>query len=104
MRLKICGMREAENIRQLLTLQPDYMGFIFYEKSSRFVGEELDEELLKSFPFTTRKVGVFVNSTASHILEMYKKYKLDYVQLHGEELPDFCQNLKHNGINVIKAF
>lgn len=104
MRLKICGMREAENIRQLLTLQPDYMGFIFYEKSSRFVGEELDEELLKSFPFTTRKVGVFVNSTASHILEMYKKYKLDYVQLHGEELPDFCKNLKHKGINVIKAF
>jgi len=104
MRSKICGMREAENIRQLLTLQPDYMGFIFYEKSSRFVGEELDEELLKSFPFTTRKVGVFVNSTASYILEMYKKYKLDYVQLHGEELPDFCKNLKHKGINVIKAF
>ena len=104
MRLKICGMREAENIRQLLTLQPDYMGFIFYEKSSRFVGEGLDEELLKSFPFTTRKVGVFVNSTASYILEMYKKYKLDYVQLHGEELPDFCKNLKHKGVNVIKAF
>ena len=104
MRLKICGMREAENIRQLLALQPDYMGFIFYEKSSRFVGEGLDEELLKSFPFTTRKVGVFVNSTASYILEMYKKYKLDYVQLHGEELPDFCKNLKHKGVNVIKAF
>jgi phosphoribosylanthranilate isomerase len=80
------------------------MGFIFYEKSSRFVGEGLDEELLKSFPFTTRKVGVFVNSTASYILEMYKKYKLDYVQLHGEELPDFCKNLKHKGVNVIKAF
>ena len=44
MRLKICGMREANNIRQALTLQPDYMGFIFYEKSSRFVGDELDED------------------------------------------------------------
>ena len=104
MRLKICGMREAENIRQLLALQPDYMGFIFYEKSSRFVGETLDEELLKSFPFTTRKVGVFVNATAAYILEMYKKYELDYVQLHGEELPDFCRNLKLKGINIIKAF
>ena len=57
MRVKVCGMREAENIRQLLALKPDYMGFIFYEKSSRFVGEELDEDLLKSFPFTTRNLG-----------------------------------------------
>jgi phosphoribosylanthranilate isomerase len=104
MRLKICGMRESDNIRQLLALQPDYMGFIFYEKSSRFVGEDLDEDLLKSFPFTTRKVGVFVNATAAYILENYKKYELDYVQLHGEELPDFCKNLKHKGVNIIKAF
>lgn len=104
MRLKICGMREAENIRQALTLQPDYMGFIFYEKSSRFVGDDLDEDLLNSFPFTTRKVGVFVNSTAAYILEKVKKYNLDYVQLHGEELPDFCRNLKLKGVNIIKAF
>ncbi|PWK29005.1 phosphoribosylanthranilate isomerase [Arcicella aurantiaca] len=104
MRLKVCGMRDAENIRQLLALQPDFMGFIFYEKSSRFVGEELDEELLKSFPHTTRKVGVFVNATASYILENYKKYNLDYVQLHGEELPDFCRSLKLKGVNIIKAF
>ncbi|MCU0468562.1 MAG: phosphoribosylanthranilate isomerase [Arcicella sp.] len=104
MRLKVCGMRDAENIRQLLALQPDFMGFIFYEKSSRFVGEDLDEDLLKSFPHTTRKVGVFVNATASYILENYKKYNLDYVQLHGEELPDFCRNLKLKGVNIIKAF
>ena len=104
MRLKICGMREAENIRQALTLQPDYIGFIFYEKSSRFVGDDLDEDLLNSFPFTTRKVGVFVNATAAFILEKVKKYNLDYVQLHGEELPDFCRNLKLKGVNIIKAF
>jgi phosphoribosylanthranilate isomerase len=104
MRLKICGMRQAENIRQALTLQPDYLGFIFYEKSSRFVGDNLDEELLNSFPFTTRKVGIFVNATAAYILEKVKKYNLDYVQLHGEELPDFCRNLKLKGVNVIKAF
>lgn len=97
-------MRETKNVRQLLALQPDYMGFIFYEKSSRFVGAELDEELLKSFPFTTRKVGVFVNATTAYILEIYKKFELDYVQLHGEELPDFCKNLKHKGVNIIKAF
>lgn len=97
-------MRDAENIRQVLTLQPDYLGFIFYEKSSRFVGDELDEDLLNSFPFTTRKVGVFVNATTAYILEKVKKYSLDYVQLHGEELPDFCRNLKLKGVNIIKAF
>ncbi|WP_044172446.1 phosphoribosylanthranilate isomerase [Flectobacillus major] len=104
MRLKICGMRDAENIRQLLALQPDYMGFIFYEKSSRFVADQLDEDLLRSFPKSTRKVGVFVNATQSYILDMVKKYSLDYVQLHGEELPDFCKNLKFKGVNIIKAF
>ncbi len=97
-------MRDAENIRQLLALQPDYMGFIFYEKSKRFVGTALDEELLRSFPKSVRKVGVFVNATQSYILEMVKKYQLDYVQLHGEELPDFCKNLRFKGINIIKAF
>ena len=65
-------MRDAENIRQLLALQPDYMGFIFYEKSKRFVGTALDEELLRSFPKSVRKVGVFVNATQSYILEMVK--------------------------------
>lgn len=104
MRLKICGMRDAENIREVLALQPDYMGFIFYHKSSRFVGTELDEDLLKSFPKSTKKVGVFVNASQAYILDTVKKYSLDYVQLHGEELPDFCKNLKFKGVNIIKAF
>lgn len=104
MRLKVCGMRNSDNIKELLEIGPDYMGFIFYEKSSRFVGEELDEELLKSFPQSVKKVGVFVNATQAYILDKVKKYALDYVQLHGEEMPDFCRNLKFKGVNIIKAF
>ena len=104
MRIKVCGMRDAHNIEQLLELQPDYMGFIFYEKSARNVADELDEVLLKSFPKTTKKVGVFVNASAITILEKVKKYQLDYVQLHGEELPNFCKDLQLKGINIIKAF
>lgn len=104
MRLKVCGMRNSDNIKELLEFNPDYMGFIFYEKSSRFVGEELDEDLLKSFPNTVKKVGVFVNATQAYILDKVKKYALDYVQLHGEEMPDFCRNLKFKGVNIIKAF
>lgn len=104
MRLKVCGMRNPDNIRELLGIAPDYMGFIFVEKSSRFVAEELDEELLKSFPHQVKKVGVFVNASQAYILDKVKKYGLDYVQLHGEELPDFCRNLKFKGVNIIKAF
>ncbi|MFN8353533.1 MAG: phosphoribosylanthranilate isomerase [Spirosomataceae bacterium] len=97
-------MRDSDNIRELLELQPDYMGFIFYEKSPRFVADELDEQLLKSFPRTTKKVGVFVNATIDTILRNVKRYNLDFVQLHGDETPDFCKSLQFKGVNIIKAF
>lgn len=97
-------MRDATNIQDLLALQPDFIGFIFYDKSARFVGEMLDETLLKSFPKTTKKVGVFVNATMEHIVRIVKKYDLDLVQLHGEETPDYCRSLRSKGINIIKAF
>lgn len=103
-KLKVCGMREAVNIRQLLELDPQYMGFIFYEKSPRYVGEQLDVTLLLSIPKTTKKVGVFVNANFDFILKNVRKYGLDFVQLHGTETPEFCRNLKSKGINIIKAF
>ncbi len=97
-------MRESTNIELVLALQPDYMGFIFYEKSPRYVGETLDADLLKSFPKTTKKVGVFVNAHPDLILRNVKKYGLDLVQLHGTETPDVCRNLRNRGISIIKAF
>jgi phosphoribosylanthranilate isomerase len=103
-RLKVCGMRDNDNIQHLLALSPDYMGFIFYEKSARFVGDNLDEELLKSFPKNTKKVGVFVNASIDNIVKCVKKYQLDYVQLHGEEMPEFCRSLRLKGISIIRAF
>lgn len=104
MRIKVCGMREADNIRAVLALQPDYMGFIFFDKSPRYVGNDLDAELLRSFPKTTKKVGVFVNANIDYIVRMVKQYSLDFVQLHGDELPDYCRSLKFKGVNIIKAF
>jgi phosphoribosylanthranilate isomerase len=104
MKVKVCGMRDTENIRGLLALNPDFVGFIFYDKSPRFVGDKLDEELVRSFPKNVKKVGVFVNATQATIIEKVRKYGLDYVQLHGEELPNFCRDLQLKGINVIKAF
>ena len=102
--LKVCGMRQAENIGSILALQPDYLGFIFYPKSSRYVGEELSDGILNEVPTSTRKVGVFVNESIANILEKVKNYKLDAVQLHGEEKPDVCRDLKNCGLIVLKAF
>ncbi|RFS15396.1 phosphoribosylanthranilate isomerase [Emticicia sp. C21] len=104
MKLKVCGMRDAENIKALVELKPDFIGFIFYDKSPRFVGNTLDAELIQSIPREIRKVGVFVNATVDYILQNVKKYGLNYVQLHGNETPDFCKNLRMKGINIIKAF
>ena len=103
MKLKVCGMREAENLAALVEMKPDFIGFIFYDKSPRFVGD-LSEELLRSIPKSVKKVGVFVNSNPDYILKIVKKYDLQFVQLHGNETPDFCKTLKMRGINIIKAF
>lgn len=104
MKLKVCGMRDAENIKALVELKPDFIGFIFYDKSPRFAGNQLDVELVQSIPREIKKVGVFVNATVDYILQNVKKYGLNYVQLHGNETPDFCKSLRLKGVNIIKAF
>jgi phosphoribosylanthranilate isomerase len=101
---KVCGMRAPENIAALLALQPDFLGFIFYPKSARYVGEELAVELLQGFPAATKKVGVFVNARPEPILAAVSRYHLDAVQLHGEESPQLCRQLKEQGLLVFKAF
>lgn len=104
MKLKVCGMRDVENIKALVELKPDFIGFIFYDKSPRFIGNDADVELINSIPREIRKVGVFVNATVDYILQNVRKYGLNYVQLHGNEMPDFCRNLRLKGVNIIKAF
>jgi len=95
-------MRDHDNVLSLIKLRPDYIGFIFYEKSKRYVGE-LDLTLLESIPREIKKVGVFVNESLEKVLETVRIYSLDMVQLHGEESADDCARLKSEGIPVIKA-
>ncbi len=104
MNVKICGLREADNIRQIADLRPDFVGFIFYPQSPRFVDEDLDAEVVRALPRQIRKVGVFVNASPEYILRMMKKYDLQYAQLHGAENPEFCRSLRNRGISIIKAF
>lgn len=97
-------MREQDNIEELVALKPNFIGFIFFEKSPRFAGEELSEEYVKTIPKNIKKVGVFVNANPGYILSMVKKYDLQYAQLHGNEMPDLCRSLRQKGVNIIKAF
>lgn len=98
-KLKICGMKYPKNITEVGKLLPDYMGFIFYEKSPRFFDDELP-----NLPESIQKVGVFVNATLEAISEKIKKYDLNLVQLHGNELANFCERLKEKKIKIIKVF
>ncbi|TXF91712.1 phosphoribosylanthranilate isomerase [Neolewinella aurantiaca] len=97
MKVKVCGMRDPENIREVLALGVDLVGFIFYNKSKRFVGKtELSEWISANENLfgETKKVGVFVNAELDYILNVVHDYKLDYVQLHGDESPGYCRELK----------
>jgi len=97
-------MRNPSNIEELIKLKPDYIGFIFYPKSKRFIGELIPEEVKALVPVYIQKVGVFVDEPFEKLLKKFRGNKLDMIQLHGSELPDYCERLKKLDIPVIKVF
>jgi phosphoribosylanthranilate isomerase len=101
--IKICGMKYPDNILEVGSLLPDYMGFIFWEKSVRHF-----DGIIPELPKSIKKVGVFVNETVELILAKAQKYDLQAIQLHGHESVEFCQELRENlkqvQIEVIKVF
>ena len=99
MLIKVCGMRERENIRRVAATGADWMGFIFYPRSARAITGH--ESAIKECPL--RRVGVFVDATREEMMEKAAEYKLDYLQLHGKESPDTCYALQKRGFGVIKA-
>lgn len=100
-KLKVCGMRD--NIDEVVSVQPDLLGFIFYDKSPRFV-DDLPVEKLKDLPVSIEKVGVFVNADLDYVIQMVQKYDLQYAQLHGDESVSYCDELYKKGISIIKVF
>lgn len=96
-------MKYPNNIRSLIKLRPDFIGFIFYPKSPRFA-EPLDKSILKAVPPEVSKVGVFVNEPLTELVSTVDKYKLNYVQLHGDEDASYAANLKEHSIKIIKVF
>jgi len=102
MKLKICGMKYPDNILEVGSLLPDYMGFIFWDKSARYF-----DGTLPTLPQSIKKTGVFVNANVKEIIEKVTKYNLQAVQLHGHESIAFCQELKNTlakSIEIIKVF
>ena len=99
--IKVCGMREAENIREVEALGIDLMGFIFWPKSSRYVNERP-----AYLPTQCRRVGVFVNEDIEKVKHIAEDYALDFIQLHGSESPEQISHLSPftSHLSIIKAF
>ncbi len=97
MKLKVCGMKYEDNMKAVAALQPDFMGFIFYNKSSRNFDSHIP-----SLPEGIKKVGVFVDAPIDWVKQLIKTHRLDMIQLHGKESPEYCNEFI--GIETIKVF
>jgi len=104
LKIKICGMRDTDNILKVTELGPDILGFIFYRSSPRYAGDMQDEDILLKIPSAVLKAGVFVNEDEKIISDTVERFSLDMVQLHGDETPDLCHRLKEKNIKIIKVF
>lgn len=103
MKLKVCGLKHEHNISKLAQLPIDYMGFIFYKNSPRFVAKDLSFDFMRTIPKHIKKTGVFVNENSYSMFNHIAHYDLDIVQLHGNETPEICAELKPQ-VQVMKAF
>ena len=97
-------MTDPGNVKEIAGTAPDLMGFIFCSGSKRYVGKNPDDALFLNVPSGILKTGVFVNEEASGVVEIVRLFRLDLVQLHGNETVDYCKYMKDKGLSIIKAF
>jgi len=103
MRVKVCGMTDADQVKGLDEMGVEFCGFIFYPKSPRFVFKHMPAINIKKIKGKINKVGVFVNAPSEEILQTVDSCGLYLVQLHGDESPKACEKIS-DYISVIKAF
>ncbi|MES2826634.1 MAG: phosphoribosylanthranilate isomerase [Bacteroidota bacterium] len=99
-------MKQPANIKQIASLEPDFMGFIFYKGSKRYAGTLMPEEL-DQLPENIKRVGVFVDEDIDEVLAIVMRYNLNGLQLHGAESVAYCMELKNklnSAVFIIKAF
>ena len=104
MKIKVCGMKDPQNIKQIACLNPDMMGFIFYEKSDRYADEHSLKEVIQELPSSIFRVAVFVDEDSEKVLQICKDLGLSHAQLHGNETPEYCAQIQAGDISVIKVF
>jgi phosphoribosylanthranilate isomerase len=102
-RIKVCGMTLPEQVNALDEMGVDLSGFIFYDKSPRFMRNKISPEKMKKIGGRIAKVGVFVNEDYEKLMKTVEDYRLDMVQLHGDESERFCEKVA-NYVTTIKAF
>ena len=102
-RIKVCGVTMPSQLEAFDAMGIDFAGFIFYAKSPRYMGEKIPADYLRKFRRRIAKVGVFVNMPYEELMRTVEDYRLDMVQLHGDEIPRYCEQVA-NYITVIKAF
>jgi phosphoribosylanthranilate isomerase len=102
LKIKVCGMREPENIRTVAALLPDYLGFIFYPDSKRCAGD-MPTGIRAEIPAFVKKVGVFVDEKEDRLMKTCSDYGIGTVQLHGDESPEYCEKLSESGLKIIKV-
>ncbi len=100
-RVKFCGLRHKDDIADAVALGVDALGFVFYEPSSRYVAPEDAATLTRAVPAFLTRVGLFVNENAETIKRIFEIARLNLIQYHGEESPEFCDSV---GLPYIKAF
>lgn len=103
MKIKICGLRDFDNIKAVCALQPDLVGFIFFPRSARFIGDTCEDHNWNELPISIKKTGVFVNESIVNIKEKASLFALDVIQLHGDASPQLCNKLRSSGHSIIKA-
>ena len=104
MKVKICGLNNHENLQAIQVFNPDLLGFIFYEKSPRYLDLNRMEKPIQELETSAKKVGVFVDAPIDQVLAYSQLLGLDYCQLHGDESLDYVQTIKAAGLKIIKVF
>lgn len=97
-------MKNPANVMEIAETGPDFIGFIFYHESPRYVGPEPDRSGFLNVPSGIEKVGVFVNEDPVKLIDLAIVNGLGIIQLHGNESPEYCSKIRSSGLNVIKAF
>jgi phosphoribosylanthranilate isomerase len=102
-KVKICGITNYEDAAAAMDMGADLLGFNFYPKSPRYITPAKATEIINKLPAFTDIVGVFVNEPIEKIQEVKEQCQLDWVQLHGDEDPEFCKKFRSDNVKIMKA-